>query len=168
MQTSFQEFLSQKSRGSDWKERKLIRLAWLRAVDRLLAQVREFLREADPEGVLETTAYQVERVEEPLGVYDAPALKIRLGTESADVVPVGRFTPKPLQLANIQAIPGNENRWGNLTGGRVDITNGERRHLLFRSLEDEKERWYALLSNRHEPIPFDRACLEAILQDLLS
>jgi hypothetical protein len=68
----------------------------------------------------------------------------------------------------LQLIPGNERGWGDLAGGRVDITDGERRHLLLRSIVDGQDCWYAVGDPNHVPIPFDQVRLEAILQDLLS
>lgn len=168
MQTSFQEFLRQKVEGSDWRDRKRLRTEWLGALNRLLDQIREWLRESDPEGLLEPVAYDVQCVEPRLGVYDAPAMKIRLNTEYAEVLPIGRFTTHPITLQNLLFIPGNRQRWGDLSGGRVDVTNGERRHLLLRSADDGQERWYALIAGQAAiPIPFDRVCLERILEDLL-
>lgn len=167
MQTSFQEFLRQKIEGSDWKDRSRRRSEWLNALNRLLDQIRESLREADPEGLLETIPYEVERVEERLGVYDAPALKIRIGTDSVDVVPEGRHATVPLLLQHLLLDPRNAQRWGNLSGGRVDITNGERRYLLLRSIVDGQDHWYATVSNQIGLTPFDSICLQAILRDLL-
>lgn len=163
MQTSFQEFLKQKVEGSDWKDRKRLRAEWLGALNRLLDQIRDWLRESDPDGVLECVNYEVQRVEERLGVYDAPALKIRLNTEYAEVLPIGRFTPQPFAFGQWLL-----DRYTDLhfTNGRVDITNGERRHLLLRGDAGEGQ-WCALIPGRPEPIPFDRTCLEAILEDLL-
>jgi hypothetical protein len=81
---------------------------------------------------------------------------------------MGRFAQRPVSLQNLLFIQGNQQRWGNLSGGRVDITNGERRHLLLRSTDDGQDRWYALMMDQAAPKPFDRACLEEILEDLLS
>jgi hypothetical protein len=119
MQTDFQEFLRKKTEGSAWKERKERRVEWLGALNRLFAQIRDFLQEADPEGLIEIVGYEVERVEERLGIYDAPALKIRLNTASADVLPVGLNTRKPLSLENLLGVPGNKSRWGDLAGGAL-------------------------------------------------
>ncbi len=167
MQTGFQEFLRQKLEGSDWRDRKKLRSEWLGALNRLLDQIRGWLGESDPEGVLEFVTYEVERVEGRLGVYDAPALKIRLNADFAEVLPIGRFTPLPYALQQMLSVPDNRRAWGSLSGGRVDITNGERRHFLLRSTDDGEENWYALMVDRIAPVPFTRACLEDILEDLL-
>jgi hypothetical protein len=176
MQTSFQEFLRQKVEGSDWRDRKRLRSEWLDTLNRLLDQIRAWLRESDPEGVLELVPYEVERVEEQLGVYDAPALQIRLNTESADVVPMGRFTHVSPSIRNVAYIQQRQDPhltdvdryWLNGPVGRVDITNGERRYLLLFSPADGEDCWYTWISGIPGPNPFDKAGLEAILKDLLS
>jgi len=168
MATKFQEFLRKKTEGSAWKERKARRVEWLGALNRLFAQIRGFLREADPESLIEIVDYEVERVEERLGVYDAPALKIRLGTASADVIPVGLSSRKPLSLENLLGVPGSNSRWGDLAGGRVDFTDGERKHILFRSIQNGQDQWYVMMAEKAGLTPFDRQSLEEILQDLLS
>jgi hypothetical protein len=162
MPTNFQEFLRQKTEGSDIKDRRRNRAEWLAALDRLYDQIRGWLHEADPEELIEIVTYEVERVERPLGVYDAPAMKLRLGTDSVDVRPVGRFS---MGLLASQMINGHL-KGGGPAAGRVDITNGERKHLLFREVEGEEDRWYAV--DDHSRVePFDRHRLEAILQDLM-
>jgi hypothetical protein len=166
MSTRFQEFLREKAKGSELGSRNRSRAEWLGALNRLFEQVRDWLRQSDPDDLLEILPYEVERVEERLGIYDAPALKIRLGTDSVDILPVGRHVAKPLAIQHLQAIAGNERRWGDLSGGRVDVTDGERRYQLLRSIEDGEDRWYAW-SDKPPLTPLDRDCLEAILQDLL-
>jgi hypothetical protein len=167
MQTSFQEFLRQKVEGSDWRDRKRLRDEWLGALHRLLVQIRDWLNESDPEGILEYVTYDVERVEGRLGVYDAPALKIRLNADFAEVLPVGRSVPLPYYVQDQLSVPSNRQAWGDLSGGRVDITNGERKHILLRSTQGGQDRWYAVMKDVTPPLPFDRACLEGILKDLL-
>lgn len=168
MQTSFQEFLRQKLEGSDWKDRKGLRMEWLGALNRLLDQIRDWIRESDPEGVIEIVAYEVVRVEGRLGVYDAPAFKIRLNTDDANVLPMGRFVPRPHSLLNVHGNSAFQPQI-DCSGGRVDIISDERRHLLLRSIDDDgQDHWFALMRGQSTPIPFDRACLERILEDVLS
>ncbi len=169
MSTSFQEFLRQKVEGSNWKDRKRLRTEWLGAINRLFDQIREWLREADPEGVIEVVRFEIMRVEERLGVYDAPAMKVRLNTENADVVPMGRFVPRPRALLNVFSNPALQPRPDPYPdGGRVDISNGDRKHILLRSIVEGQDQWFALMRGRSSSVPFDRACLEAILEDVLS
>ena len=90
MSTSFVEFLRQRADESGIRQRNLNRLEWLKALQEILAQIDEWLRAADTDNLLDIARYKVERVEDRLGVYDAPALKIRLGADDVDIVPVGR------------------------------------------------------------------------------
>ena len=123
MMTSFQEFLRQKVDISALKDRNRSRGEWLGAINRLLDQVRDWLGEADPDDLLEIVPYEVERVEKRLGIYDAPA-KIRLGINSVDVLPVGRYAVGPLSLELLKGIPGNAQRWGDLSGGALTSPTG--------------------------------------------
>jgi hypothetical protein len=199
MSTSFQEFLRERSGPSGASERKRNREEWLAALNRLYEQIREWLREADPDEVLEVVSYRVERVEEQLGVYDAPALSISLGTDEVDVVPVGRYSigltasylgrlaamlarKHPPEgagsgpqgqtgrfdsaLSALSAVLDAEGVQGPLSG-RVDVTNGERKHLLFRVVDGNHDHWYAM-GEKTEVDSLDRHRLEAILQDLMS
>jgi len=117
MSTSLREFHQKKTEGTDLKERNRLRSEWLGSLNRLFDQIREWLREADPEEVLEVVSYKVERVEQRLGVYDAPGITIRLGTDSVQIVPSGRYAHKPLAFETLLGVQGNEQRWGDLSGG---------------------------------------------------
>lgn len=166
MTTSFQDFLRQKAGVTDIRERNRNRSEWLKAVQRLLEQIEGWLRAADSENLLETMRYDVERVEGRLGIYDAPALKIRLGTDEVDIVPVGRFAIGPLSaqaFKSLLAVQGNDGP----AAGRVDITNGERKYLLLRDISSEEQHWYAV-NESSQVVVFDQAQLETILQDLWS
>ena len=166
MPTDFQEFLRQKSEGTGIRERYRNRDEWLRALEELLTQIEIWLQFADTENLLETMRYKVERVEDRLGVYDAPALKIRLGTDEVDVLPVGRYAIGPIPAQAIKSLPVAEGT-DSPAAGRVDITNGERKYLLIRDISSGEERWHAV-NERSEVVLFDRARLETILQDLWS
>ena len=180
METSFQEFLRQRTEGSHWRERRGNRQEWLDALNRLFEQIRAWIREVDSEGLLELVSYEVQRVENRLGVYDAPAVKIRLELDFVDIQPVGRFAigPLPQRLQVLRPIsnrspgvppyvPESDWKWGDLSGGRVDMTNGERRYVLLRSIIDGRDCWYAIAVNQGEPTLFDPTCLQNILMDLL-
>lgn len=90
---SFREFLKTKADETGVKDRHRRRVEWLEAIRRLLDQIRDWLREFDPEGVLDIEPYEVSRTEHDLGTYDAPALKIRLGAGEVSVLPMGRDVP---------------------------------------------------------------------------
>jgi hypothetical protein len=166
MPTNFQDFLKQKAEGTGIRERNRNRGEWLKALQGLLTQIEDWLHDADAENLLETMRYDVERVEDRLGIYDAPALKIRLGADEVDVVPVGRYAIGPLPAQAIKSLPGVEATDG-AAAGRVDITNGERKYLLLRDISSGEDRWHAV-NERSQMVLFDRAYLETILQDLWS
>jgi hypothetical protein len=166
MRTRFQDFLRQKAEESGTRERNRDRGEWLQAIRRLLDQIQDWLRAADPENLLEIVPYDVERVEGRLGIYDAPALRIRLGTDEVDVVPVGRYAIGPLAAQTMRSILGIEGTDGPVAG-RVDITNGERKYVLIRDVSTGQDRWYAL-DEQSDAALLDQAHLETILQDLWS
>ena len=136
------------------------------AIEKLLEQIKEWLRAADTEHLLEIMRYDVERIEDKLGLYNASALKIRLGSEEVKVVPVGRYAIGPLSFQTFQSMLGVEGTNGP-AAGRVDITNGERKYLLLRDLSCGNERWFAV-DERSKAVLLDQAHLETILQDLWS
>jgi len=141
-------------------------MEWLAALRRLLEQIQNWLHAADPEGLLEVEPYEVQRAESRLGIYDAPALKIRLNADEVAVLPIGRYAIGPLPAEMYKALQGVAGTDGP-AGGRVDITDGERRYMLFRAIKSDPERWFAV-DDLSKVNLFDQARLEAILQDLWS
>ena len=164
MSIGFQEFLRRKSAGSDLKERREKCQEWLGALDRLFRQIEAWLVEADPENLIEIIRYKVQRVEKQLGIFDAPGMTIRVGISEVKVLPNGRFDIGPMYrtlqwLADVRGSDG-------LAAGRVDITDGARKYVLIRSINEGQDAWYAA-SDQSGLMPFDRTALETILLDLL-
>jgi hypothetical protein len=156
---TFQEFLKDKARGMNAEEVRKRREEWLAAVDRLMAQLCAWLKEADPEGLLTVVPFAVEKREEGLGFYQAPGLSIRMGADEVQVVPVAR---------NVIGYVGPREEGGVRGEGRVDITDGSGKYYLYRTLKDG-ERWYVLNEQRYgQPALLDKARFEAVLQVLLS
>jgi hypothetical protein len=152
---TFQEFLEKLARQQHHQERHARREEWIAAVGRLLDRLRQWLTESDPNRVLEILPMEILAVEPGLGSYTVPSLKIGLGDVSVRVVPVGRDAVGVIE------------RDGGIREGRVDITDGVRRYILYRTLQDQQESWY-VLDERFQAAPLDRSRLEEILQDLLS
>jgi hypothetical protein len=156
--TTLREFLQDKAREQDQQERHRRREEWVAAVGRLLGQFRTWLQEADSDGLLELIPVDFDKLEEGLGAYRIQGLTIRLGGSEIRVVPVGRTVV---------------GYFGRPAGGsvraevRVDITDGGRKYVLYRSLQDGEEHWYAL-NEQHESRLLDRERFEAIMQELLS
>jgi hypothetical protein len=155
---TFREFLETKAQQSHHRERRERREEWITAVRQLVEQLRAWLAESDPAGVLDIVPMEIERAEPGLGIFRIPSLKISLGEAAVEVMPVGRYAV---------GMVGPQGDAGMRAEGRVDITDGIRRYILYRTLQDAQEKWYAL-DERFQAVPLDRARFEGILQDLLS
>src|SRR5271166_3118980 len=66
---SFREFLKAKADELGVRDRHRRRGEWLGAIHRLLDQIQDWLRESDPEGVLDIEPYEVSRTEQDPGTY---------------------------------------------------------------------------------------------------
>ncbi len=86
---TFQEFLEKKAQPAHYQERRERREEWITAVRRLLDQLRAWLAESDPMGVLDAVPMEIEKSEPGLGTYRVSSLKISLGEAAVDV---GFFT----------------------------------------------------------------------------
>jgi hypothetical protein len=155
---TFREFLEKQAQQRHPRERRERREEWIAAVARLINQVRGWLDESDPDKVLAVVPMEIEAIESGLGTYTVQSLKISLDDAAVQVVPVGR---------NVVGIVGPQGDAEVRAEGRVDITDGIRRYILYRTLKDGQEKWYAL-DERFQAAPLDRGRLEGILQDLLS
>jgi hypothetical protein len=156
--TTFQEFLDKQAKQqhhSGWREQ---RDEWIAAVSRLMEKLGAWLAESDPKKVLDVVPIEHRSIEPNLGIYIAPGLRISLNQTVVDVAPIGR------NVISTIAPHGNA---GVRSEGRVDITDGVRKYMLYRTLKDGQEIWYAV-DERFQAAPLDRSRFEAILQDLLS
>jgi hypothetical protein len=158
MVMTFQEFLERRANQQQHRVRRERREEWIAAVGRLMDQLRAWLAEADPASVLDVIPITMEKAEPGLGIYSIPGLKISLGNAAVQVVPIGR---------NAVGHVGPQGDSGMPAEGRVDITDGVRKYILYRTLENRQDKWHAL-DEHFQARPLDRGQLEAILQDLLS
>jgi hypothetical protein len=141
------------------KRRRQWRKEWIEAVERLLAQLRAWLTDAGTAEMLDFAPLDFQKREQGLGAYHIPGLAINFGERTVKVVPVGRNV-----LAHLgpYAEPGHEN-----AEGRVDITNGAYKYLLYRKLTNAGEQWL-VQDERSDIRPLDRERFEGIVTDLLS
>jgi hypothetical protein len=155
---TLREFLL-KNAPRDEIRRRQHRDEWIAAIDRLLAQLRGWLKDADTAGILDIEPLEFEKREQGLGAYSIKGLAIHFGERTVKVVPIGRGV-----LAHLgpYAEAGHEN-----AEGRVDLTNGLGKYILYRKLTDAEEQWL-VQDERSGICPLDRERFEAILQDLLS
>jgi hypothetical protein len=156
---TFREFLHKKTEEQQHPERRQRLDDWAVAVSQLINQLRTWLRESDPDGLLHVSTRLVQKFEPGLGAFSTPVLEIAVGDATARVEPVARNAVGVVERRGEPPVRAE---------GRVDITDGSRKYILYRTIDKEgKDTWYAL-DERFEAAPLDRAKLEAILQDLLS
>ncbi len=155
--TNFQEFLHKKAEEQRVISRRDLRDDWIDAVGRLVGQIREWLHEADPDGVLDRIDFPYDKAEKGLGRYKVDGLQINVGDLSVQVVPVARNVIGSPRLAGE----------GAKLAGRVNITNGIKTYILRRVLSDSGESWEVADDHLGAEL-LTRAKLESILQDLLA
>jgi hypothetical protein len=155
--TSFQEFLHKKAEEQRQSFRREKRDEWIVAVRHLLDQIQTWLKEADPEGLLDFLDLEFEKAEVGLGRYKVPGLKIGVGDLAVQVVPVAR------NVVGSSRFLGD----GAQVIGRVDITDGIRKYILRRIQKEGSECW-EVMDEEYGTAILDRPRLEAILQDLLA
>jgi hypothetical protein len=135
------------------------RQEWIAAVERLLAQIKEWLGEADTKEILRIEEAPLRLSEQGLGTYEIPALTIGLGTREVRIKPVARFVAAPLRSTGIIHVP--------RAYGRVDLTNGLDRYMIFRTELEPDDRWIMIEQNEPLMEPLDRKSFEAAFQSLL-
>ena len=101
---------------------------WRSSVDRLYDQIRVWLADSDPSGVIQIERREHEVREEGLGTYRVPRLDLRAFGKSVGIIPKAIHTigsARPPQ----KSVP-------ERASGRIDITDEIRRYILYR-LRDE-------------------------------
>src|SRR6266536_5609920 len=109
-----------------------MRKEWLAALGRLMEQLRQWLAEADPDGVLEVVPREYELIEARLGRYLAPGLVLRLGARQVEVKP---------GLRTGSSLPGPGPYKERLAAGRVELANDLRTYVLYRKRDETGEKW---------------------------
>jgi hypothetical protein len=142
--------------GSATREQK--RQEWVAAVTRFIEKCRDWLAEVDPNGFLNLKEISLERAEQGLGRYEAPALVVEYEDVRVQVVPVGRNTARTLTLK-----PGDEVE----TLGRIDASNGGEKRLMHRAKVGGVERWY-LARDRSPDVEVNQDVFLGLMWELLS
>ena len=157
---SFRDFLKAKADELGVRDRHRRRGDWLGAIHRLLDQIRDWLRESDPEGVLDIEPYEVSRTEQDLGLYiRRTSIEDPTRAGEVDVRPIGREVP----FMAIRGASGDATEFS----GRVDITDGYRKYNLYREINQGKDLWQ-ISDERNRFTYLNAESFERILQDLLS
>ena len=160
MSTTFKEFLREQAakEAAQGAKAKDVIDEWRAAVESLFRQVRAWLAESDPDGVIEVKQQQHEVREPGLGRYQVPRLDLRAFGNWIGIIPkarrtVGAATP-PQKTTPERAI------------GRVDITNELRRYILYRFRDGARDVWMIDDLNS-EPKPLDQEAFERALMSYL-
>jgi hypothetical protein len=140
-------------------EKKTLQSEWIWAVRRLVAQIREWLSDADQEKILRLTEDHIEIRELQLGVYTVPRLSIQLHAQEVRLVPIARMVVGPNLSNGIIHV--------SRAFGRVDLKSGDRRYLLFRSQKEPTDSWMIVEDEGFTVKRFDRDSFEEAMQSLL-
>jgi hypothetical protein len=158
---TLKEFLSDRAeieRGrADAK--KALQTEWIWSVRRLVQQVRDWLSDADQEGLLTIKEDYQEIRESELGVYTVPRLLIQLQAQEVSFVPISRMVVGP-NLSNGMVHIAR-------AYGRVDLKSGDRKYLLFRSQKEPTDSWVIVEDEGFTVKRFDRDSFEEAMQSLL-
>lgn len=132
---------------------------WIASVGRLLAQIQSWLAQADSDHVLSIDDTPVRVSEQGLGTYEIAALTVGLGAREVRIRPVARSVGTPLRVSSMLHVP--------RAHGRVDMTNGLDRFLLFRVEVKPEDRWMIVEQDGPLAAPLDRSSFETALLRLL-
>ncbi|HEX4613522.1 MAG TPA: hypothetical protein VH092_35395 [Urbifossiella sp.] len=141
-------------------------MEWKESVRRLMAQLEEWVREADPQQLIAIDESLSQRLaESKLGVYYTSRLSLQLGAQQIWVIPKARNVLAVLNVA------GREVR----ADGLVIITDypplGDQIpaavYNLFRVLEPDGERWYLRYTTSKEVELLSRERFEHVLVTML-
>ena len=173
MSTAFHEFLHAQSAKHQGGKETIEE--WRSAVDKLFTDIKSWLRESDPEGLIEIEETQQLIGEPGLGHYRIPRLNLRAFGKWVGVIPKARKTvgsAKPPQKSAPERAE-----------GRVDITDELRRYVLYRFKENGRDVWLidgldrgyeekefptqVQFVPRSDPRPFDQEAFEKALMSYL-
>ena len=133
---------------------------WTAAVDRLNQRIREWLTQADPDQkILEVRERPYPRREEGIGAYEVRGLSIALGPREVRVEPIGRNVAGPLSATGVIHV--------HRAYGRVDLTDGLKKFMIFRVERDPEDRWNIIEQDGFRMQPFDQSAFEEAFKSLL-
>jgi hypothetical protein len=158
MSTAFREFLRQQAEKYQDKAIKATIEDWREAVQRLFAQIRAWLAESDPEGIIQIKEAKRDVTEPSLGRYEIPRLDLHAFGKWIGIIPKARNTvgsARPPQ----RSVP-------ERAAGRVDITDELRRYVLYRFRQDDRDVWLIDDLNS-EAKPLDQEAFEKALTSYL-
>jgi hypothetical protein len=141
------------------EQTRSLRQGWVEDVTRLVAQLRQWLQEADKEGVLRIEERQEEVSEEALGRYVLPGLRVLVGARQFFIRPMRRMTTARVEMA--------EDKLEKTEGG-IDLTDGGLDHYpIYRLADVSGQRWVIVPREGFPPVPLTRETFEKAVLRLL-
>jgi hypothetical protein len=161
MVKTLREFLSERAEieRSRADVKKDLQNEWIWAVRRLNEQIKDWLLDADQERLLKIDERQYEIREIDVGVYTVPGLVIRMDAREVRTVPIARMIVGP-ELSNGMIRV-------TRSFGRVDLTDGGEKFMLFRSQKDPSDEWVIVEDKSYTLKKFNREAFEEATQSLL-
>ena len=158
---SLKEFLESEAEKlrSEQAEALTKREEWIAAVGRLVAQIKDWLGQADTKRILMIEEAPLRLSEQGLGTYEIPGLTIGLGPREVRIRPVARYVATPLRSSGVIFVP--------RVHGRVDMTNGLDKYLIFRVEMEPRDRWSIIEQDSSLLEPFDQDSFASALKGLL-
>jgi hypothetical protein len=162
MSTSFKEFLKEHAAREEGQA-KAARASideWRKAIEGLFGQIRGWLADSDPDGIIQIEQTDHEVREEGLGRYRVPRLDLRAFGKWVGIIPKARNTVAT-------ARPPQKSAPDRATG-RVDMTDELVRYILFRfPKEGGGDVWLIDDLRSNGPKPLDQQAFEAALMSYL-
>jgi hypothetical protein len=136
MSTGFKEFLHEQAlkHQAEAEAAKAAVAEWRAAINALFHQLRQWLKESDPDGLIEIEDSEQEIKEPGLGRYKVPRLNLQVFGKWIGII------PKAYRSVGI-AKPPRKNAPEHAKG-RIDITDELRRYVLYRFQENGSDVWY--------------------------
>jgi hypothetical protein len=158
---SLKEFLASEAEKLRGEQPEALRKRdeWVGAVERLLAQMKEWLDEADANHVLTFKAGRMPLREVGIGDYEVPVLFVEIGVRQVSIKPVARFVAGPLSSTGATHVLKSY--------GRVDMASPLEKFLLFRTQREPEDRWVVFEEDGYRSQPYDRESFESAFQRLL-
>jgi hypothetical protein len=158
---SFRDFLAEQAERIPDQETKAAkrRDEWIASLTRLNDRIKDWLQQDDPNHVLSVEDLTYKLREEGIGEYEVNGLSIGLGPRYVRLQPVARTVAGPLSSTGVVHIP--------RAYGRVDMTDGLRKFMLFRVETEPQDSWRIIEQDGYKVLPFDQQSFESALQSLL-
>jgi hypothetical protein len=160
MTTSFSEFLRETAakHQTEYGAGKALIEEWQTAVDRLFTQLRAWLKESDPTGIIEIECSQIKMREQGLGRYEIQRLNLYAFGKWIGIIPKARLTVGTASPPRSDA--------PQRAAGRVDITDELRRYVLYRFTQSGQDAWF--IDDLHSGAkPLDKEAFEKALMSYL-